>query len=181
LRGAAQALVGLMMDEDAATLKACWDALAAVSASVPKEVQPSYVRCVKEAVGTAREKERRKRRAGALLLPGFCLPKALAPLLPFYLQGVLQARPPAPPATLAHAAAALPGGNHAGARCECAAEADVTPPGVVRGAAGARGRGPGRDGGGDQRGGAAAVRGPDHRRAGPAGHRIRLRPVLRGS
>jgi len=61
---------------------------------VPKEVQPSYVRCVKEAVGTAREKERRKRRAGALLLPGFCLPKALAPLLPFYLQGVLQARPP---------------------------------------------------------------------------------------
>ena len=87
---AVQALVGLMGEEDAETLKACWEALGKVSASVPKEVQPSHVRCVKEAVGTAREKERRKRRSGPQLLPGFCLPKALAPVLPFYLQGVLQ-------------------------------------------------------------------------------------------
>ena len=81
-----------MGEEDAETLKACWEALGKVSASVPKEVQPSHVRCVKEAVGTAREKERRKRRSGPQLLPGFCLPKALAPVLPFYLQGVLQVR-----------------------------------------------------------------------------------------
>ncbi|KAK9840722.1 hypothetical protein WJX81_000165 [Elliptochloris bilobata] len=84
------ALVGLMAEEDPGTLQACWEALGAVGASVPKEVQPSYVRCVKDAVGTAREKERRRRRAGPHLLPGFCLPKALAPILPFYLQGVLQ-------------------------------------------------------------------------------------------
>ena len=89
---AVQALVGLMGEEDAETLKACWEALGKVSASVPKEVQPSHVRCVKEAVATAREKERRKRRPGPQLLPGFCLPKALAPVLPFYLQGVLQVR-----------------------------------------------------------------------------------------
>lgn len=39
----------------------------------------------------AREKERRKRRGGPLLLAGLCSPpKALAPLLPIYLQGVLQ-------------------------------------------------------------------------------------------
>lgn len=40
---------------------------------------------------TARDKQRRKRRGGPLLVPGFCLPKALSPVLPIYLQGVLQA------------------------------------------------------------------------------------------
>ena len=39
---------------------------------------------------TAREKERRKRKPGPLLLAGFCLPKALQPVLPIYLQGMLQ-------------------------------------------------------------------------------------------
>lgn len=38
----------------------------------------------------ARDKERRKRRGAPLLVPGFCLPKALQPVLPIYLQGVLQ-------------------------------------------------------------------------------------------
>ncbi len=43
------------------------------------------------AVADAREKERRKRRGGPLLLAGLCVPpKALAPMLPIYLQGVLQ-------------------------------------------------------------------------------------------
>ena len=37
---------------------------------------------------------RRKRRVGQpLLVPGLCLPKALQPVLPIYLQGVLQVRP----------------------------------------------------------------------------------------
>jgi hypothetical protein len=50
----------------------------------------------------AREKERKRRRAAAgplglppgapVLVPGLCLPKALAPVLPIYLQGVLQVR-----------------------------------------------------------------------------------------
>ena len=39
---------------------------------------------------TARDKERRKRKPGPLLLSGFCLPKALQPVLPIYLQGMLQ-------------------------------------------------------------------------------------------
>lgn len=85
-----QALVGLMMEEDHGTLVACWTALGAVIASIPKELQPSYVRCMREAVQTARDKERRKRKPGPLLLAGFCLPKALQPVLPIYLQGVLQ-------------------------------------------------------------------------------------------
>lgn len=78
------------MEDDKETLLACWSALGAVVVSIPKELQPSYVRCMREAVQTAREKERRKRKPAPLLLPGFCLPKALQPVLPIYLQGVLQ-------------------------------------------------------------------------------------------
>ena len=74
------------MEEDHDTLLACWTALGAVVASIPKEVQPSYVRCMRDAVQTARDKERRKRKPPPLLLPGFCLPKALQPVLPIYLQ-----------------------------------------------------------------------------------------------
>lgn len=48
------------------------------------------MRVVKESVATAREKERRKRLPGPLRVAGFCLPKALQPVLPIYLQGVLQ-------------------------------------------------------------------------------------------
>ena len=120
---AVQALVSLMMEEDRDTLMACWTALAAVVNSILKELQPSYVRTMREAVQvrplamalsadgqfkpatptlqllmryflhclqTARDKERRKRKPGPLLLAGFCLPKALQPVLPIYLQGMLQ-------------------------------------------------------------------------------------------
>lgn len=48
-----------------------------------------YVRVVKEAVSSARELERRKRRGGPLLVAGLTQPKALAPLLPIYLQASL--------------------------------------------------------------------------------------------
>ena len=47
---------------------------------------------LQDAISTARDKERRRRRPGPLLVPGFCLPKALSPVLPIYLQGVLQVR-----------------------------------------------------------------------------------------
>ena len=77
------------MEEEPATLLACWSALGAVVAGIPKEVQPSYVRCMRDAVQTARDKERRKRKPGPLLLAGFCLPKALQPVLPIYLQVLL--------------------------------------------------------------------------------------------
>ncbi|KAL5990286.1 eIF-2-alpha kinase activator GCN1 [Asimina triloba] len=69
--------------------QAAWEALARVVASVPKEVLPSYVKLVRDAVSTARDKERRKRKGGPVLIPGFCLPKALQPLLPIFLQGLI--------------------------------------------------------------------------------------------
>ncbi|GIL73837.1 hypothetical protein Vretimale_5312 [Volvox reticuliferus] len=87
-----QSLV-LLLAEDATheELLTTWKALEAVCGSIPKETLPDYVNCLKVAIADAREKERRKRRGGPLLLAGLCVPpKALAPLLPVYLQGVLQ-------------------------------------------------------------------------------------------
>lgn len=46
-----------------------------------------------DAIDTAGDKQRRRRAAKPDLppfVPGLCLPKALAPLLPIYLQGILQ-------------------------------------------------------------------------------------------
>lgn len=39
-----------MMEEDRDTLVACWTALGAVINSIPKELQPSYVRTMRDAV-----------------------------------------------------------------------------------------------------------------------------------
>ena len=80
-------------DSKQEVLVACWQALVAVAGSIPKEMMPSYVRTLKEAVSTAKEKERRKRRPPPLRVAGFCLPKALQPVLPIFLQGVLQVWP----------------------------------------------------------------------------------------
>jgi hypothetical protein len=86
-----QALVGLLAEEDEEVVLACWRGLEAVTSTVPKEDQAGLVRCIKEAVQTARERERRKRKSGPLRVAGFCLPpKALAPVLPIYVQGVMQ-------------------------------------------------------------------------------------------
>ncbi len=71
---------------------ACWKAVDALCALIPKEDAANHVRTVKEAIATAKETERRKRTGRAVLVAGLCLPKALSPLLPIYLQGVLQVR-----------------------------------------------------------------------------------------
>ena len=89
-----QALVPLLAEEESAQVQACWTALSAVTATIQRELQASYVRTACEAVATAREKVRRRRKPGPQLVPGFCLPRALEPLLPLYLQGVLQVRLP---------------------------------------------------------------------------------------
>lgn len=44
-----------------------WEALARVIGSVPKEVLPSYIKLVRDAVSTARDKERRKRKVNFVL------------------------------------------------------------------------------------------------------------------
>ncbi|CAI0433676.1 unnamed protein product [Linum tenue] len=81
-------LIVLLSDSDAATVEVAWGALSAVLDSVPKELLPSYMKPVRDAVSTARDKERRRKKGGSVLIPGFCLPKALRPLLPIFLQGL---------------------------------------------------------------------------------------------
>ncbi|KAF3790933.1 eIF-2-alpha kinase activator [Nymphaea thermarum] len=82
-------LIVMLTDTDSATVMGAWEALGKVVASVPKEVLPSYIKLVRDAVSTARDKERRKRKGGPIVIPGFCLPKALQPLLPIFLQGLI--------------------------------------------------------------------------------------------
>ncbi|KAI3785034.1 hypothetical protein L1987_44143 [Smallanthus sonchifolius] len=82
-------LIILLSDSDSATVSAAWEALSRVVCSVPKENLPSYIKSVRDAVSTSRDKERRKKKGGPIVIPGFCLPKALQPLLPIYLQGLI--------------------------------------------------------------------------------------------
>ncbi|KAH7543347.1 hypothetical protein FEM48_Zijuj02G0174600 [Ziziphus jujuba var. spinosa] len=82
-------LIVLLSDSDSATVMVSWEALSRVVNSVPKEVLPTYIKVVRDAVSTSRDKERRKKKGGPILIPGFCLPKALQPLLPIFLQGLI--------------------------------------------------------------------------------------------
>ncbi|KAF8017892.1 hypothetical protein BT93_H2950 [Corymbia citriodora subsp. variegata] len=82
-------LIVLLSDQDSATVVVSWEALSRVVGSVPKEVLPSYIKLVRDAVSTSRDKERRKRKGGPVLVPGFCLPKALQPVLPIFQQGLM--------------------------------------------------------------------------------------------
>ena len=76
-----QNLVSLLSEEDEETLRACWGALGAVTGSIAKELLAGYSRCLRDALATAREKQRRKRKPGELLVPGLCLPKTLGPIV----------------------------------------------------------------------------------------------------
>ncbi|XP_019252122.1 PREDICTED: eIF-2-alpha kinase activator GCN1-like isoform X3 [Nicotiana attenuata] len=80
-------LIILFSDPDSDTMVA-WQALSSVVSSVPKEVLPTYIKLVRDAASTSRDKERRKKKGGPVLIPGFCLPKALQPLLPIFLQAL---------------------------------------------------------------------------------------------
>ncbi|KAL0402559.1 UNVERIFIED_CONTAM: protein ILITYHIA [Sesamum latifolium] len=86
-------LIVLLSDPDSATVAVAWEALLRVVNSVPKEVLPSYIKLVRDAVSTSRDKERRKKKVsfdgGPVLIPGFALPKALQPVLPIFLQGLI--------------------------------------------------------------------------------------------
>ncbi|XP_057471002.1 protein ILITYHIA [Actinidia eriantha] len=82
-------LIILLSDSDSTTVAVAWEALSRVVTSVPREILPSYIKLVRDAVSTSRDKERRKRKGGPVLISGLCLPKALQPLLPIFLQGLI--------------------------------------------------------------------------------------------
>lgn len=60
-----------------------------MAGQIPKEDLPKYVKNVREGVGAARDKQRKKDKSKEMQLAGLCLPKALTPILPVLLQGVL--------------------------------------------------------------------------------------------
>ncbi|KAK4397653.1 protein ILITYHIA [Sesamum angolense] len=68
-------LIVLLSDPDSATVAVAWEALLRVVNSVPKEVLPSYIKLVRDAVSTSRDKERRKKKGGPVLIPGFACQK----------------------------------------------------------------------------------------------------------
>ena len=76
--------------DDTRTLKAAWDALSAVTDKIPKEMAPSFVRPMKDAVTSAKDRMVRRGAEPTACLPGLLLPKALSPFLTTYLQGILQ-------------------------------------------------------------------------------------------
>ncbi|KAG0555734.1 hypothetical protein KC19_11G000200 [Ceratodon purpureus] len=82
-------LVVMLTDNDQSTVQAAWEALGNVIGTVQKETFPSLLKVARDAVSTARDKERRKRKGGPILIPGFCLPKALQHVLPIYLQSLM--------------------------------------------------------------------------------------------
>ena len=80
-----------MAEDDEPLVLAAWKGCEALASTIPKESAARHVGPLKEALAGAKEKERRKRRGGPLHLRGLVLPpKALAPFVPIYLQGVLQ-------------------------------------------------------------------------------------------
>uniref|UniRef100_J3LSA3 TOG domain-containing protein n=1 Tax=Oryza brachyantha TaxID=4533 RepID=J3LSA3_ORYBR len=82
-------LVTLLSDTDKATVSAALEAFSRVVGSVPKEQLPAHIKLVRDAVSTARDKERRRRKGVPILVPGLCLPKALQPFLPIFQQGLI--------------------------------------------------------------------------------------------
>ena len=87
-------LVPLLADDSSQrNLQGAWEALSALTSKIPKEMAPSFVRPMKDAVTSARDRMLRlsaKSQEKRTSLPGLLLPKALSPFLPTYLQGILQ-------------------------------------------------------------------------------------------
>ncbi|CAL4935623.1 unnamed protein product [Urochloa decumbens] len=82
-------LIILLSDTDKATASAALEAFSRVVGSIPKEQLPTHIKLVRDAVSTARDKERRRRKGVPVLVPGLCLPKALQPFLPIFQQGLI--------------------------------------------------------------------------------------------
>jgi hypothetical protein len=110
------ALISQLADADASVVQAAWTALGEVTSVLPKDNLHLYVRTVRDAVASARDKvretapsrstcrvianaehrtrgvaqeRRRSRKDVDVLVAGFCLPKGLAPVLPIYLHAIL--------------------------------------------------------------------------------------------
>ena len=86
-------LLDRAVEEDEVILAAAWDALAAAVSTVPKERSPQLIPNILSTLRVLRDRERSKRHDEGHLLPGFCRPKALAPIMVPFLQGIASGTP----------------------------------------------------------------------------------------
>ena len=82
-----RSLILLFTDTDDEVLKEAWNALNAVTKTLDAGAQMSHVPDVRQAVRFALSDMKGD------LLPGFCLPKGIAPLLPIFRESILNGAP----------------------------------------------------------------------------------------
>ncbi|XP_051176736.1 eIF-2-alpha kinase activator GCN1 [Leptopilina boulardi] len=81
-------LIHLFTDEDRDVLQMSWEALTAVIKTVPAHEQINYVQDIRQAVRFAASDLK-----GQDMLPGFCLPKGITPILPIFREAILNGVP----------------------------------------------------------------------------------------
>ena len=84
----------LFTEQDESVLKESWEALSAVTKRLDASEQMGHVGDVRQAVRFAVSDLRQDKDAEAqLLLPGFCLPKGIQPILPIFRESILNGPP----------------------------------------------------------------------------------------
>ncbi|XP_043262082.1 eIF-2-alpha kinase activator GCN1 [Colletes gigas] len=83
-------LIHLFMDDDKDVLQMSWEALTAVTKTLASEQQIAHVQDIRQAVRFAVSDLK-----GQELLPGFCLPKGITPILPIFREAILNGLPEA--------------------------------------------------------------------------------------
>ncbi|CAG9865117.1 unnamed protein product [Phyllotreta striolata] len=78
-------LIHLCTDSDKEVLQMSWEALNAVTKTLEPKQQATYVSDVRQAVRYAMS----DMKGSSDLLPGFCLPKGIAPILPIFREAIL--------------------------------------------------------------------------------------------
>ena len=83
-------LIHLFTDDDKDVLQMSWEALTAVTKALASDQQIAHVQDIRQAVRFAVSDLK-----GQELLPGFCLPKGITPILPIFREAILNGLPEA--------------------------------------------------------------------------------------
>mmetsp|Transcript_38682 Transcript_38682/g.62654 ORF Transcript_38682/g.62654 Transcript_38682/m.62654 type:complete len:1156 (-) Transcript_38682:392-3859(-) len=86
-----QPVIRLFNDADVNIRNSAWGALDALTKVVKKEELAAHITLVREAIRNTMEYDRRKNKFA--LLPGFCVPKGVGPLVPMFLHGLMFGSP----------------------------------------------------------------------------------------
>ncbi|KAK0092981.1 hypothetical protein PV326_000188 [Microctonus aethiopoides] len=83
-------LIHLFTDDDREVLQKSWEALSAVTKTLDSDQQITYLQDIRQAVRFASSDLK-----GEDLIPGFCLPKGITPILPIFREALLNGMPEA--------------------------------------------------------------------------------------